>query len=80
MFDKQLKEFVLAIGYEVGYEVDNDGQLLIYTGLYEHSDGTVHETPEADSKTRTIVCNSRTWVVDQKTVLQVTENKVEKDD
>lgn len=27
-------------------EKDNDGQLVFYTGLYEHSDGTIHDEPE----------------------------------
>jgi hypothetical protein len=27
-------------------ETDNDGQLLVYTGIYRHKDGSYHETAE----------------------------------
>ena len=29
-----------------GYELDNDGQIVIYTGWYEHNDGTLSTEPE----------------------------------
>ena len=29
-----------------GYEHDNDGQIVIYTGWYEHNDGTLSTEPE----------------------------------
>lgn len=29
-----------------GYELDNEGQIVIYTGWYEHSDGTLSTEPE----------------------------------
>jgi hypothetical protein len=28
---------------------DNEGQLLIYTGLFEHSDGALYNEPEEDN-------------------------------
>jgi hypothetical protein len=30
------------------YEIDNEGQILFYTGWYQHNDGTIHETPEGE--------------------------------
>lgn len=35
-------------GFDFGE--DNEGQIVIYTGLYEHSDGSVHDSPEGDQK------------------------------
>jgi hypothetical protein len=29
-----------------GYELDNDGQIVIYTGYYEHDDGTISTEPQ----------------------------------
>ena len=31
---------------EYGYELDNDGQIVIYTGYYEHDDGTISTEPQ----------------------------------
>ena len=27
---------------------DNEGQIIIYTGLYQHRDGSLHDTPQED--------------------------------
>jgi hypothetical protein len=40
-FDK-----VLELMEEYGYELDNDGQVVIYTGIYEHEDGEFYDEPE----------------------------------
>lgn len=37
---------LLKIMEEYGYELDNDGQVVIYTGIFEHSDGNLHNEPE----------------------------------
>jgi hypothetical protein len=37
---------VLAMMKKYGYELDNDGQVVIYTGLFEHSDGKLYNEPE----------------------------------
>jgi hypothetical protein len=29
-------------------DVDNDGQIVFYSGLYRWNDGTIHEVPESD--------------------------------
>ena len=33
---------------EYGYELDNEGQIVIYTGYYEHNDGTISDEPEEE--------------------------------
>ena len=40
MTDKQL---ILQMIRLLGYETDNDGQVLVYTGLYEGDDGNIAE-------------------------------------
>ena len=40
MTDKQL---ILEVIRRFGYETDNDGQVLVYTGLYEDDDGNIVE-------------------------------------
>ena len=40
MTDKQL---ILLMIKRFGYETDNDGQVLVYTGLYEGDDGNIVE-------------------------------------
>jgi len=42
-------ELIKLLIEQTGYELDNDGQLLIYSGMYEHNDGTLHEEPEGDN-------------------------------
>lgn len=39
---------VLKLMNELGYEKDNYGQVVIYTGLYEHSDGKLYFEPEEE--------------------------------
>jgi len=29
-------------------QTDNEGQIMIYTGMYEWTDGTVRDTPDPD--------------------------------
>jgi|688.fasta_scaffold1392443_1 hypothetical protein len=31
---------------EFGYETDNEGQIVIYTGYYQHADGSFNSDPE----------------------------------
>ena len=38
MTDNQL---ILEVIRRFGYETDNDGQVLVYTGLYEGDDGNI---------------------------------------
>ena len=38
MTDKQL---ILLMIERFGYETDNDGQVLVFTGLYENGDGNI---------------------------------------
>jgi hypothetical protein len=40
MTDKQL---ILLMIERFGYETDNDGQVLVFTGLYENGDGNIVE-------------------------------------
>ena len=40
MTDKQL---ILLMIKRFGYETDNDGQVLVFTGLYENGDGNIVE-------------------------------------
>ena len=40
MTDKQL---ILQMIRLLGYETDNDGQVLVFTGLYEDDDGNIVE-------------------------------------
>tara|TARA_R100000234_G_scaffold57195_1_gene34524 strand:+ start:219 stop:362 length:144 start_codon:yes stop_codon:yes gene_type:complete len=42
MTDKQL---ILLMIKRFGYETDNDGQVLVYTGLYEDDDKNIVESP-----------------------------------
>ncbi len=37
---------IISLMSEYGYELDNDGQVVIYTGLYEHNDGKLYDEPE----------------------------------
>jgi hypothetical protein len=37
---------IINLMNEYGYELDNDGQVVIYTGLYEHNDGKLYNEPE----------------------------------
>ena len=39
---------ILKLMDELGYEQDNYGQIVIYTGLYEHSDGKLYTEPEEE--------------------------------
>jgi hypothetical protein len=43
MSDTQL---LLKVIKKFGYEVDNDGQVVIYTGLYEHDNGNLYDEPQ----------------------------------
>lgn len=43
--DLRLKVLIAAID-EFGYETDNEGQIVIYTGFYETEDGDVSEEPQ----------------------------------
>ena len=40
------KTKIINLMKEYGYELDNDGQVVIYTGLYEHDDGKLYNEPE----------------------------------
>ena len=40
MTDNQL---ILEVIRRFGYETDNDGQVLVYTGLYDDGDGKIVE-------------------------------------
>ena len=40
MTDNQL---ILEVIHRFGYETDNDGQVLVFTGLYEGDDGKIVE-------------------------------------
>ena len=42
MTDKQL---ILLMIERFGYETDNDGQVLVFTGFYEDDDGNIVESP-----------------------------------
>ena len=37
---------IINLMNEYGYELDNDGQVVIYTGLYKHDDGKLYPEPE----------------------------------
>ena len=45
---KKVKEAIQLLIDELGSEYDNSNQLVIYTGLYEHSDGELYTSPEYD--------------------------------
>jgi hypothetical protein len=42
--DEELEALTFSIGDENGD--DNDGQIVIYTGLYRWSDQTIHDEPQ----------------------------------
>jgi hypothetical protein len=44
--DKELIALVIRVIKQVGYEIDNDGQVLVYSGLYEWDDGSINEAPQ----------------------------------
>jgi hypothetical protein len=45
--EKALRMKVLQAAVdEFGYETDNDGQIVIYTGYYETEDGDISEEPQ----------------------------------
>lgn len=46
-FQDYLNELV-AGAHPSEMERDNQGQLIIYTGIYQHSDGTLHDEAEDD--------------------------------
>jgi hypothetical protein len=39
---------VCVWGRLYSYETDNEGQIVLYTGLFQHSDGSIHDEPEAE--------------------------------
>ena len=36
-----VNQLILEVIRRFGYETDNDGQVLVYTGLYEGDDGNI---------------------------------------
>lgn len=44
--DDETKELLEELKSRNPYEVDNEGQFIIYTGLYEWQDGSIHYEPE----------------------------------
>lgn len=45
---RKVMEAIELLMKELDTEYDNYNQLVIYTGLYEHSDGELYEEPEED--------------------------------
>jgi hypothetical protein len=43
-FDRQVIESLVQDHADI--QTDNEGQLLIYTGLYEWCDGSIHNEPD----------------------------------
>ena len=39
-------EYLIECVNELPTEVDNDGQIIVYTGLYRWNDGSIHQEPE----------------------------------
>lgn len=44
------KKVVVDLMDKYDYEVDNEGQILFYTGWYEHSDGELRDEPEEEEE------------------------------
>lgn len=44
--DDETKELLEELKSRNPYEVDNEGQFIIYTGLYEWEDGSIHTQAE----------------------------------
>jgi len=40
MTENKALRILVDIIRDYGYELDNDGQIIVYTGLYEDSDGS----------------------------------------
>lgn len=48
--DKKLTAWVISMLSEghIDMDTDNDGQVVIYTGVYEHDDGKYYTYPQDD--------------------------------
>ena len=44
------KRLILEVIRRLGYETDNDGQVLVYTGFFEADDGTLTDPTTAKSQ------------------------------
>lgn len=51
MTKDQIDEYIDNFSFsEDSFEVDNDGQLVIYFGMYRWADGSIHDCSESDGE------------------------------
>jgi hypothetical protein len=49
-YNEWLEAFILDLrNGHADLQTDNEGQLVIYTNMYRHEDGTIHNVPENPS-------------------------------